>query len=672
MNKNNLKFLPQIIIIAAVILIGFCFVTSMLIVDKYAENDCFDSIEETTSQISDMFSHSLKQRQTQLTLFADILAVNEFNSDDLLQTYMKNFCSTQNFAAVCIHWQDGNSQSYGFHPHEEVNLLPFKSEITKLPYISDVYSEGDKRSEKYVYQAVPVKQEENTVGILYGYISLDKFPEFISSTAYDGKCEFYIVDGNTGDFMMDEYHRYGKDDTLVELPLGNVYDGSMGSREAKDGYSMDKMSHNMKSGESGYFIFKSQRTGQWYYTYYLPMDINNWSMQLTIDEPTAFASYYRIRHTVFVLMLCVLILAFIIVLVLMFTNHKARKKDKENLKTSDYVNAVKTALITAHNNPDFVAQALRHLAKEHEAEKAILLIFSDNAVNDIYYWPTLDMSRAKGLIGLNFRENFPIMYDTLMSNEIFFCDRDSIETRFTQVAKELFQSLSVFNMQIVPILDNSGMLKGAIATLNMDGDVRNPEMLKLVTNDFYMAIANLESYTIIKNMGSVDYLTGVKNRNSYEAEIKKLAILDKESLWCAYIDVNGLHEVNNTKGHEAGDLMLRTVAKVIKNVFGDEWTYRLGGDEFVAFAADSNHDDFMSCKYRVLSELAEKGYYVSVGFEGATKNENKVFDVNKLVKEAETIMYKEKMKFYEKHQIPCDREHIPLQAVLATTEEGDE
>ncbi len=672
MNKKNFKFLSQIIIIAAVMLIGFCFVKSMLIVDKYAEDDCFDSIEETASQISDMFSHSMKQRQTQLTLFANILAVDETNSDELIQTYIENFCSTQNFAAVCIHWQDGSSQSYGFHPHEEVNSLPFKSEINKLPYISDVYSEGDKRSEKYVYQAVPMKRGDDIVGILYGYISLDKFPDFISSTAYDGKCEFYIVDGNTGDFMMDEYHRYGKNDTSLELPLGNVYDGSMGNREAKNGYSMDEMSHNMKSGESGYFIFKSQRTGQWYYTYYLPMNINNWSMQLTIDEPTAFASYYRIRHTVFVLMLCVLILAFIIILVLMLTNHKARKKDKANLKKSNYVNAVKTALITAHNNPDFVAQALKRLAKEHEAEKAILLIFSDSVVSDIYYWPSLDMSKAKNLIGLNFRENFPIMYDTLMSDEIFFIDKDSIDNRFTQMARELFQSLSVFNMQIVPILDNSGMLKGAIATLNMNGNIQNSEMLKLVTNDFYMAIANLESYTIIKNMGSVDYLTSVKNRNSYEAEIKKLATLDKESLWCAYIDVNGLHEVNNTKGHEAGDLMLKTVANVITNVFGKEWTYRLGGDEFVAFAADSNHNDFMSYKYRVLSELVEKGYYVSVGVEGTAKNENKVFDVNKIVKNAEAIMYKEKKKFYEEHKIPYDREHIPPQTGLINTEEGDE
>ena len=30
---------------------------------------------------------------------------------------------------------------------------------------------------------------------------------------------------------------------------------------------------------------------------------------------------------------------------------------------------------------------------------------------------------------------------------------------------------------------------------------------------------------------------------------------------CVYIDANGLHELNNERGHEAGDLMLRFVAE---------------------------------------------------------------------------------------------------------------
>ena len=52
---------------------------------------------------------------------------------------------------------------------------------------------------------------------------------------------------------------------------------------------------------------------------------------------------------------------------------------------------------------------------------------------------------------------------------------------------------------------------------------------------------------------------------------------------CVYIDANGLHELNNERGHEAGDLMLRFVADSLMEQFPKGSLYRVGGDEFVVF-----------------------------------------------------------------------------------------
>lgn len=54
---------------------------------------------------------------------------------------------------------------------------------------------------------------------------------------------------------------------------------------------------------------------------------------------------------------------------------------------------------------------------------------------------------------------------------------------------------------------------------------------------------------------------------------------------CVYIDANGLHELNNERGHEAGDLMLRFVAESLMEQFPKGSLYRVGGDEFVVFPA---------------------------------------------------------------------------------------
>ncbi len=651
--KNN-RFL-SIIIITLVLIIGVAFISSMIIIENYAKADCFNHIEETTSQATNMFKHTMNQNRNQLEMFADILAANkDGNSPELLDAYLENFCETQNFSAVCIHRKDGSTVYHGSHPHDMINILSFEDEFMRIPYISDVISTGEKRSDKYIYDAVPIADKHgNVIGILYGYISLDKLADFVSSTAYDGKCQFYIVDGNSGDFIMDEYHRYDEDEN--EIPLGNIYDGSMGQRETMPGYGIDDMRQDIRSGDNGYFVFKSQRKNVWYYTYYMPMGINNWSMQMTIDEPSSFVTYYNIRSIVLILMVSVLLLLVALIVVLFLQMAKNRKAYLENLHKADYINSVQEALISAHNNPDFVDKALRIIAEEMSAETALLLTFSGKIITQAQYWPSADKSQAMAMLGINVRDVFPTFFDDLSLNKSIIFNVENQNTRISNAAEEMFLSFAINNMILVPITDNTGVLKGTIAAVNIPDDKKDPKMLEYVTKDFFMAITNLENHNIIKRMGAMDYLTGLKNRNSFESEISDYESMEANNLWCIFIDANGLHELNNQKGHKAGDLMLCTVADVIKKIFGTDYTYRLGGDEFLAFKPNSTHEDFMASKYRMLDEISKKGYSVSAGFECIYKNENNIFDVEKLVDDAEIIMYSDKHKYYEQNNLSTER-----------------
>ncbi len=655
MRSGRKRVIFHVTVVISVVMFVICFAVALITMEEYAKEDCFNHIEETTVQMADMFVHAMRQSQDQLTVFADILAANSSNPKELLQTYMQNFCQTQNFTAVCIHRRDGTTESYGRHPHNEIRYETFEKEAAMLPYISDVFAMGEGRREHFVHLAVPIVRGGDIIAVLYGYIPLDIFPEFISPAAYDGQCWFYIVDGNTGDFLMDEYHRYGEDGK--EIPLANIYDGSMGDRESRPGYDMESMCRDVLMGESGYYVFKSRQTAQWYYTYYMPMGINNWSMQMTLDEPTAFATYYEVRETVFMLVLCVAVLALIMVLTLSHQNRMRRKQDVENLHKADYVNRVRGALITAHNNPDFVEQALKLVAKEIRAETVLLLTLSNKVISAAHYWPSGDKSQAMALIGVNVRDTFPFIFDSVVSNESIFCNEQDIESKLSQSARDILHQFDVHNILLEPIADRAGSLKGVLAAVNLADEKRNANMVECVAGDFFMAITNLENHNIIKKMGTMDYLTGVKNRNSFERESADYETMRGETLWCTFVDVNGLHELNNTKGHKAGDAMLCAVAEAVKRIFGAEHTYRMGGDEFVAFRLNSTHEELMSCKYRLLDDLARKGYSVAVGFEGTEKNENGVFDVEKITSEAEAIMYREKWNYYQSHGISTEREY---------------
>lgn len=144
-------------------------------------------------------------------------------------------------------------------------------------------------------------------------------------------------------------------------------------------------------------------------------------------------------------------------------------------------------------------------------------------------------------------------------------------------------------------------------------------------------------------LSETDLLTGLKNRNSFERNIKEYPNGCKKNIVCVYADVNGLHEVNNTKGHEAGDRMLRFVADKIAEKFGTEHTYRIGGDEFVAFDFDRD-DDISAVIDSITSESENAGYNVSVGYAVRECGD----DMDGLIKAAEAEMFAAKKEFYER------------------------
>ena len=80
---------------------------------------------------------------------------------------------------------------------------------------------------------------------------------------------------------------------------------------------------------------------------------------------------------------------------------------------------------------------------------------------------------------------------------------------------------------------------------------------------------------------SHDTLTGLANRSRYEADLRELPHSGYESVVCTYIDVVGMHEVNEHLGHRSGDTLLCCLANAARKFFATSRVYRIGSDEFV-------------------------------------------------------------------------------------------
>ena len=147
-------------------------------------------------------------------------------------------------------------------------------------------------------------------------------------------------------------------------------------------------------------------------------------------------------------------------------------------------------------------------------------------------------------------------------------------------------------------------------------------------------------------MSETDQLTGLNNRNCYEWKLEAYPSLYKNSICCIYIDVNGLHELNNTKGHKAGDDMLKYIANAVMIQFGNKNSYRVGGDEYVAFTVDTPIKEIEDKIGEMRERVKEAGYHVAVGYEYFDKRD---VDINKLIVNAESKMYKDKAEYYKEN-----------------------
>lgn len=125
----------------------------------------------------------------------------------------------------------------------------------------------------------------------------------------------------------------------------------------------------------------------------------------------------------------------------------------------------------------------------------------------------------------------------------------------------------------------------AQAVLQMSAAMRS-----YLTN-FVHAEGELERMTVLANK---DGLTGVRNKNAYNAYILELkSSLEAEPFPFAILmlDLNYLKRINDTYGHEKGDNYLKKCCRMICTTFSHSPVFRVGGDEFTVVLLGQDYEN---------------------------------------------------------------------------------
>lgn len=293
-----------------------------------------------------------------------------------------------------------------------------------------------------------------------------------------------------------------------------------------------------------------------------------------------------------------------------------------------------------------LTNTLREVGQLFDADRAYIFILHEDKLSNTSEWckegiiPQID-----NLQNLN-QSDYLVWFDMFKKQEsIVIKDIEDIKLTM-QVGYDLLQQQGIKNVIMVPLYRDNH-LNGIIGLDNLSVKLMESAATFLETLQYYIMLAMRrdEDKKQLYSLSYHDKLTSFYNRNRYTQDVNHL--LNKhDSVGIVYLDVNGLKEVNDNYGHDAGDKLLNQCAKVIQSSFTVGSFYRIGGDEFVIICTNISKAEFNDTVQKLKNNFLDENCKVAIG----SKWEEDCKNIQTAIKTADSLMYTDKKGYYQRHR----------------------
>lgn len=170
----------------------------------------------------------------------------------------------------------------------------------------------------------------------------------------------------------------------------------------------------------------------------------------------------------------------------------------------------------------------------------------------------------------------------------------------------------------------------------------------------------------IRHQAFHDALTGLPNRLLFQERLEKSLAAAKRTqklLATIFLDLDGFKKINDTLGHDVGDLLLQVVAqRLLVSVRSSDTVARMGGDEFTIILTEMDKiEDAEAVAQKVLETVGKpfilNGHAIqvttSIGISLYPQNGQ---DVQTLMKQADIAMYVAKGAGKNNYRFYCEAE----------------
>lgn len=184
----------------------------------------------------------------------------------------------------------------------------------------------------------------------------------------------------------------------------------------------------------------------------------------------------------------------------------------------------------------------------------------------------------------------------------------------------------------------------AISKINVDGLIEFTAIIRDISDRVHLM-------DLLQKQAMTDELTGLPNRREFMDVVESILATDDE-LSVFILDIDHFKRINDNYGHDIGDEVLRTLAKVCTdNCHGRDLFARWGGEEFVAVLPGAGSDKALETANTLRGTFEQQGFEhawqqgtpvpftVSIGVATRMRGEK---NLDTLMKRADRALYKAK------------------------------
>ena len=483
------------------------------IINERSINHMMSAVHQGARDLRVMISST----EQQMAIMADMLSALQPFTDEKISEHLHQQQTGMLLSAYSVLFPDNHMVYAPGKPHLFATKPNFIYEKARG---KNFYGYSRSIPAKYGNYSIfthPIVVNHEVKAILFGYVNLQELPEKLQIAPFAGQAAIYVLDGKTGDLLVDTWHKG---------TLGNILDTSLRDRESIEGVNFRQIKKEVYQERSGYGNYLSHTINNALLVAYAPVGYHRMAFGISIPYMTVYADALLIKHINNILVM--VMLAFTLIYIAYQLNQAYRKSKRETELTalSIAITKAQTVLLQAYENSGRVNESLALLSRDLQASQIILVICKHDLIKEIYSSTPLNPDLAEQ----NLEQALPLALlpgfthkqtavQSTIHSVIIYQHMTELWYPLTQYFGISLHDYEFHNVVVTRSDDRASGITGMIYAFNVGNPTLSQNGLETLAASFCQAVKSMGDYRDLKGRGELDALTGLKNRSAYQRDL---------------------------------------------------------------------------------------------------------------------------------------------------------